>query len=63
MWHTVLHNMWSLDGKEVWERMDICICMTKSLHCSPETIVDWLYWASLVAQMIKNLPVMQEILV
>ena len=22
----------------VWGRMDTCICMTKSLHCSPETI-------------------------
>ena len=27
----------SLDGKGVWERMDICICMAESLHCSPET--------------------------
>ena len=28
----------SLDGTEVWERMDTWICMTESLCCSPETI-------------------------
>ena len=28
----------SLDGKRVWGRMDTCICMAKSLCCSPETI-------------------------
>ena len=28
----------SLDGRGVWGRMNSCICMTKSLHCSPETI-------------------------
>jgi len=28
----------SLDERGVWGRMDTCICMTKSLHCSPETI-------------------------
>ena len=27
----------SLDGKGVWERMDTCVCMAESLHCSPET--------------------------
>ena len=27
----------SLDGREVWGRMDMCIRMTESLHCSPET--------------------------
>ena len=27
----------SLDGMGVWGRMDTCICMAKSLHCSPET--------------------------
>ena len=27
----------SLDGRQVWGRMDTCICMTESLHCSPET--------------------------
>ena len=28
----------SLDGKGVWRRMDTCICMAETLHCSPETI-------------------------
>ena len=28
----------SLDGCEVWRRMDTHIYMAKSLHCSPETI-------------------------
>ena len=28
----------SLDGSGVWWRMDTCICMDESLHCSPETI-------------------------
>ena len=28
----------SLDGREVWGRMDTCICSAESLHCSPETI-------------------------
>ena len=28
----------SLDGRRVWGRMDTCICMAESLHCSPETI-------------------------
>ena len=28
----------SLDGREVWGRMDTCICMAESLNCSPETI-------------------------
>ena len=28
----------SLEGRRVWERMNTCICMTDSLHCSPETI-------------------------
>ena len=27
-----------LDGREVWGRMDTCICMAESLCCSPETI-------------------------
>ena len=37
----------SLDGKGVWGRMDICVCMAESLCCSPEIItvlfVNWLY--------------------
>ena len=28
----------SLDRKGVWRRMDTCIYMAESLHCSPETI-------------------------
>ena len=28
----------SLDGRGVWERMDICICMAESLCCLPETM-------------------------
>ena len=28
----------SLNGREVWGRMDTCIWMAESLHCSPETI-------------------------
>ena len=28
----------SLDGKEIWGRMDTCICMAESLCCPPETI-------------------------
>ena len=28
----------SLDGREVWGRMDTCICMAESLHCSPKAI-------------------------
>ena len=27
----------SLDGTPVWGRMDTCICLAESLHCSPET--------------------------
>ena len=64
MWHTILHNMWEPGWKgSLGKNGYIYICMAESLHCSPETIVNWLYWASLVAQMVKNLPTMQEILV
>ena len=28
----------SLDGRGVWGRMHMCICMAEFLHCSPETI-------------------------
>ena len=28
----------SLDGKGVWGRMDTCMCMAESLHCSHETV-------------------------
>ena len=27
----------SLDGREIWGRMDTCICMAESLCCLPET--------------------------
>ena len=27
----------SLDGRSVWGRMDICICVAESLHCPPDT--------------------------
>ena len=37
----------SLDGSEVWGRMDVCIFMAEFLCCSPETVrtlfVNWLY--------------------
>ena len=28
----------SLDGSGAWGRVDTCMCMAESLHCSPETI-------------------------
>ena len=28
----------SLDGSRVWGRMDTCVCMAESLHCSFETV-------------------------
>ena len=28
----------SLDGRGVWERMDICPCVAESLYCPSETI-------------------------
>ena len=28
----------SLDGKEVWGRMDTCVCMAEPVCCPPETI-------------------------
>ena len=27
-----------LDGREVWGRMDTCICLAESHYCPPETI-------------------------
>ena len=35
---TLLNVMWQPGWEGSWERMDICICMAKSFHCSPETI-------------------------
>jgi len=42
----LLYSTWNSDqcsvagwmGRGVGGRMDICLCMTESLHCSPETI-------------------------
>ena len=47
----------SLDGWEVWGRMDTCICMTESLSCPPETILTLLIDSilCLVAQLCPNL--------
>ena len=28
----------ALDGREIWRRMDTCLCVAESLGCSPETI-------------------------
>ena len=28
----------SLDGREIWGRMNTCICMAESLSCVPDTI-------------------------
>ena len=35
----------SLDGREVWGRMNTCICIAEALCCPSETItiVTWLY--------------------
>ena len=40
----------SLDGREVWGqgRLDRCICMTESLHYSPETITVFLIGYTLI---------------
>ena len=54
--HRKLYSMLcgSLDGRGAWGRMNTCICMAESLHCSPETITTLLisYWVrvSLVTQ-------------
>ena len=50
----------SLDGNEVWERMDTCLCMTESLCYSAETTTTLLIGASLVAHLVKTPPAMQE---
>ena len=60
----------SLDGRGIWGRMDTCIGMAESLHCSPEIITTLLIGyapvqnrVSPAAQIVKNLPAMQETLV
>ena len=37
-WNSVQCYVAALDGRDVWGRMDMCICMDKSLRCSPEMI-------------------------
>ena len=40
-WVLPWHRKWpggTLVGRGVWGRMDTCMCLTGSLHCSPETI-------------------------
>ena len=37
-WNSVQCYVAALDGRDVWGRMDMCICMAKSLRCSPEMI-------------------------
>ena len=41
---TLLHVMWQPGCERVWERMDTCIFVAESLHCSPKTntTVNWL---------------------
>ena len=53
----------SLDEKKVLGRMDTCICMTESLRYSDEAARTLLIRASLIAQLVKNPPAMQETLV
>ena len=36
-WNSVQCHVQCLDRRGVWERMNTCICMAKSFHCSPET--------------------------
>ena len=35
---TLLMLYASLDGRGIWGKMDTCICMTESLHYSPDAI-------------------------
>ena len=47
-----------LDGRGVWGRMDTCIYMEESLHCSSETIttlfVNWLYHSTTSTKSLKS---------
>ena len=38
-WYSVQCHVQCQDRRRVWGRMDTCICMAKSLHCSPETVI------------------------
>ena len=42
---TLLKVMWQLDAEGVWERMDTCVSIPKSLCCALEihNIVKWLH--------------------
>ena len=43
---TLLSVIWQHDRREVWQRMDTCVCMAESLHCSPDNyhgILNWLH--------------------
>ena len=46
----------SLDGRGVWGRMDTCICIADSLHCSPEAITTLLmgYAAAAAAKLLQS---------
>ena len=35
---TLLNVIWQPGWEGVRERMDTCICMAESLHCSPKTV-------------------------
>ena len=54
----------SLDGRGVWGRMDTCIRMAETLHCSPEAIttlsVNWLYTNT--KSKVKNIKYLQYFL-
>ena len=43
----------SLDGRRIWGRMDTCICMSKSFHCSSETITTLLIGCTPVQNSLK----------
>ena len=53
----LLYSTWNsadcgnLNGRGVWERMDTCICMAKSLSCSPEIITTLLISSAAAAAM------------
>ena len=36
---TLLNVIFSLNGRGLGGRIDTCICMAESLHCSSETII------------------------
>ena len=46
----------SLDGRGLWGRMDTCICMAKTLCCSPETIITLLIGYTAPAKSLQSCP-------